>query len=265
MSSYFHQLSYPALNNLAIALESGRLLTPFLPIHLTSYVPSSLCDEVAKELNKLSSLSMTEVHIAYTLKLLAEERASAQTVNDKIDLVWTGEDFLGSQNRDTSVVVRELFQAAQHSVLIATYVFDKSRKTQEIFQVLGDRMDTNPHLQVQLFVNISRPYGSKTSNASLLRDFVHDFYTQIWSGKRSPQIFYYQRSLSTQIGSKSCLHAKCVVIDKTKTLVTSANFTEAAHERNLETGVLIVDPVIASRMVRQFETLVERNLFRKLL
>jgi hypothetical protein len=43
----------------------------------------------------------------------------------------------------------------------------------------------------------------------------------------------------------------------------SANFTEAAHERNIEAGVLIADPVAARGMRAQFETLVAKNILRR--
>jgi phosphatidylserine/phosphatidylglycerophosphate/cardiolipin synthase-like enzyme len=38
------------------------------------------------------------------------------------------------------------------------------------------------------------------------------------------------------------------VVDEERLFVTSANFTEAAHERNIEAGVLIADPVAAKAM-----------------
>jgi len=46
-------------------------------------------------------------------------------------------------------------------------------------------------------------------------------------------------------------------------LVTSANFTEAAHERNIEAGVLLADLVAARAMRTQFETLVAKNILRR--
>jgi phosphatidylserine/phosphatidylglycerophosphate/cardiolipin synthase-like enzyme len=37
------------------------------------------------------------------------------------------------------------------------------------------------------------------------------------------------------------LHAKCIVVDGRHALVTSANSTEAASQRTIEAGVLLVD------------------------
>lgn len=60
------------------------------------------------------------------------------------------------------------------------------------------------------------------------------------------------------------LHAKCVVTDGRWTLLTSANFTEAAQERNIEAGVLVDDPRLAARVTRQLDELVHRRALRRL-
>jgi phosphatidylserine/phosphatidylglycerophosphate/cardiolipin synthase-like enzyme len=53
--------------------------------------------------------------------------------------------------------------------------------------------------------------------------------------------------------TRSALHAKCIVIDGREALVTSANFTEAAQERNIELGLLVRSAEIASRIERHFQ------------
>lgn len=45
------------------------------------------------------------------------------------------------------------------------------------------------------------------------------------------------------------MHAKCVVTDETAAFLTSANFTEAAQERNIEVGLLSREPRIAAALV----------------
>jgi phosphatidylserine/phosphatidylglycerophosphate/cardiolipin synthase-like enzyme len=97
----------------------------------------------------------------------------------------------------------------------------------------------------------------------ILREFAETFRKEVWPGARLPEVFYDPRSLSTETGPKTCLHAKCVVVDEERLFVTSANFTEAAHERNIEAGVLIADPVAAKAMRSQFEALVDRKILRR--
>ena len=74
-----------------------------------------------------------------------------------------------------------------------------------------------------------------------------------------PEVFHYPRSLESEPRRRACLHAKCVAVDSEIAFVSSANFTEAAHERNIEVGLLIRSRSVAERVVRHFEGLVDRK------
>ncbi len=62
---------------------------------------------------------------------------------------------------------------------------------------------------------------------------------------------------------RATLHAKCVVVDRRWAFVTSANFTEAAQERNIEAGVLLDHPRLAEALAGQFEALKEERTAEK--
>jgi hypothetical protein len=100
----FLKLSRPALLGLASALETGRLFAPYSTTNVESLVPNGLRQDVITELNHLHRQGFTPLHIAYTLNLLATERQASQKISDRVDLVWTGQEFLGSESRDTRVV-----------------------------------------------------------------------------------------------------------------------------------------------------------------
>ena len=70
--------------------------------------------------------------------------------------------------------------------------------------------------------------------------------------------------METGHGPRACLHAKVVVVDEERVLLTSANFSEAAHERNIEAGALVEDAVLAKATVRQFEALVGAGVLVRL-
>jgi len=264
MMSALLNLSRSTLVSLATALETRRLPAPFSLSSVASYVPVDKVQIIVGELNKLHTMGATPDHIAYTLRLLAAERESSQEVRDRIDLVWTGQEVVGSESRDTSVVVRELFSTAKTSVLISSFAIDKGKKARELFGVLAERMDANSALQVRMFLNVQRPHRNQAPESTLLREFADTFRKEIWPGKRLPEVFHDPRSLAMGTGEKASLHAKCVVVDEDRLLVTSANFTEAAHERNIEAGVLLADPVAARAMRSQFETLVARNILLRI-
>ncbi|MBC1214192.1 phospholipase [Trichormus variabilis ARAD] len=258
----FLQLSRPTLLKLATALENGRLSPPFLVSTIANYVPASLSQTLVDELNRLTGEGVKCSHIAYTLRLLAAERSTSQQIRDRIELVWTGPEVTASQSRDTSVVVRELFSNAKKTVLISSFAIDKGEKAKKLFQVLAELMDANPELYVQMFLNIQRPHHSEVSESVLLREFAHTFRRDIWVGERLPEVYYDVRSLAVDIKQKSSLHAKCIVVDEEFVLITSANFTEAAHERNIEAGVLLTDSATAQALRSQFDTLVSHKILR---
>lgn len=78
-------------------------------------------------------------------------------------------------------------------------------------------------------------------------------------------MFHDPRSLLTGSAGRAVLHAKCVIIDGRRSFATSANFTEAAQERNFELGVLAEDELLARSIESQFEALIDRGLVRPLL
>ncbi len=262
--SVLRGLGRPSMRGLAAALEGGRVAPPFHRSQLQGNVPDEVVEEVLNELRELSADGMAPAHIAYMLRLLAEERAAAQAITDRVALVWSGTEVMVGRSRDTAVVVQELFREARESVLIASYALDTGSKAEALFGPLAKRMDAEPDLEVRLFVNVHRKHRDDTADAVLLREFADAFRLEIWPGKRLPEVFHDPRSLTTDGKKRACLHAKCIVIDEDRALITSANFTEAAHERNIEAGTVITDTILARALKAQFDTLVDHGALRKI-
>ena len=261
--SVLRRLGYPNMVSLATALAGGRIAPPFGRSQLLGYVSDELLDDVVGELRDLSARGMTPPHLTWMLRLLAEERAAAQAVADRVELVWSGTEVLTATSRDTAVVVQELFREARESVLIASYALDTGSKAEELFGTLAGRMDAEPDLRVRLFVNVHRKQRDDTADAVLLREFADAFRHELWPGKRLPETFYDPRSLATEGKMRACLHAKGIVIDDHRALITSANFTEAAHKRNIEAGTVITDSILARALRAQFDTLVDRAVLKR--
>ena len=260
-----HQLSLSSLQGLAQACLHQRLTLPLTIADLTSYIPDGLLADTFKSLNHLNTQGFSLPQIGLLLETIAQERQLTLHNRPPPELVWTGPEAPGTASRDTRVVVQELFQKAQHSVLMATYAIDQNAKADALFQVLADRMDANPSLTVQFFVNLIRPHNNTDPESKFIKEFNERFRRNLWPpGQRLPQVFYDPRSLSTGSGSKACLHTKCVVVDETHVFITSANFTEAAHHRNIETGILLKDGAIAKALQQQFNSLVAHSKLRPL-
>ncbi|NJM00487.1 MAG: phospholipase [Synechococcaceae cyanobacterium SM2_3_2] len=261
--SPFLSLNRFTLNGLADALETRRLTLPVSLISLSNYIPDPLQQSVTTEINRLHQQGMTGIALAFTLRLLVEERRLTQE-KQHLGVVWTGPEIAGSEGRDTAIVVRQMFSQAQHNVLISSFAIDEGPKGQELFRPLAKRMGERPDLQVRMFLNVKRKYTDTKPSSLILREFAEIFRNQIWPGVRLPEVFYDPRSLEPSSNTNACLHAKCVVIDEEKLLVTSANFTEAAHLRNIEAGILVENRSAARAIRSQFEMLVSIGLLRKI-
>lgn len=197
--------------------------------------------------------------LADLLELLAEDRAQPGFSRDSVDLVWTGPEAGGVANRDTGVVVRELFYSATQSVMIAGYAVYQG---QQIFLPLAQRMEELPHLRVRMYLDVRRPDGDTSSEAEIVRRFVARFKERDWPGNRLPEIYYDPRSTELDPFRRACLHAKCVVVDEAVAFVSSANFTEAAQLRNIEVGLLVRSPSLARHLVQRFEIMTANNILR---
>ncbi len=178
---------------------------------------------------------------------------------DRVDLVWSGPEASGIANRDTGVVVRELFLTARATVLIAGYAVHQGRA---VFKALAERMDREPGLTTRMFLDVHLSHHDRTAPSDLLRRFAHQFTTFEWPGQRLPHVYYDPRSLESDPTGRSCLHAKCVVADGTQAFISSANFTEAAQTRNIEVGVLIRSRAFAGAVVRHFEAMADEGLLQ---
>src|SRR5262249_56742009 len=100
-------------------------------------------------------------------------------------------------------------------------------------------MAERPGLRVRLFLDVQRHPADTSADAEVLRRFSHRFRTREWPGARLPELYYDPRSLCREAAKRSCLHAKCVLLDRRVALVTSANFAEAPQARNLHVAALI--------------------------
>ena len=244
-------LSDPDLRETANALRSGRLLPPYSTVALQRLASRAAAEPIARALDTLSEQGFTPAQIAITLEVLRADRATRPVFDDLLELVTTGPEIDGIANRDTSVVVRDLFANATHSVLVAGYAVYKGQK---VFQALADRMLAIPSLQVRLFLDIQRPEGDTSAASEIVRRFARQFRMKQWPNEKPlPQVFFDPRSLDISSQKKSSLHAKAVVVDSRSVFISSANFTGAAQRRNVEVGILAQSESLADRLTDFFD------------
>lgn len=233
------EIATPDLEQLRREIRKGLLPCPPTGSGLVACGLSHLVGKV----DVLASLERAGC-LAVLDAVLAERRAPG----GRIELVWTGPEATVSGARDTAVVVQELFGAAQQSVLIAGYSFDHgSQILRSLHAVMEER-----GVQTELFLDA----GAGAREAFLAKNWPF--------GPPHPAFFVDVRALDDSATEYTSLHAKCVVVDAQRALVTSANFTDRGHTRNIEVGVLIDDAPFASALVRQWRGAAESRLFRRI-
>jgi hypothetical protein len=246
---------------LAAALRSGRLHAPYTAVAVRRFCGPDPAAAVAAWLQRQHDDGMPPRHLALVAEAVAHARARLAPAAEAVDLVWTGPEAPGVRNRDTGVVVRDLFGAADAEVLVAGFAVAQGR---DHFRPLAERMAQRPGLRVRLFLDVPRRLADAAPEAAILRRFRRRFAEREWPGGRLPELYYDPRSLAPGPGKRSSLHAKCVVVDRRVAFVTSANFTEAAQTRNLEVGALIRCDRFAAQLAGHFAALVEVGALRPL-
>lgn len=247
------------LRALAASVRTGRVAAPFSALKLQRVIGDGGAEPVSRKLGVLSASGMSTEALAMCLELAADAVDSRSPLEDLVDLVTTGPEVGGVANRSTAVVVSELFRNAQRSVLIAGYAVYQGQK---VFQALAERMAQNTGLQVRMFLDVPRGQGDTSSAGAQIARFVQQFKTSQWpTGMPFPNLYCSEQLIEGQSGKHGSLHAKCIVVDGQHVFVSSANFTEAAQQRNIEVGLLIKSRTVGERLCRFFEALLDSRHF----
>lgn len=238
------------LQLLAAAVGEGRLAAPLSEVSVQRVLGRRPTAELIAALTNVLSRGP-----AAALQLAAEALAKPSAPPE---LVWTGPDET-NQLRSTSTVVDQLLRQAKRRITLAGFVIVKG---DEVFHSLAHRMDEEPSLKVTLYLNVPAVRGAEPDAA--VSWFATEFREQVWPGKRLPVVYYDPRSLEPNAKRRAVLHAKCVVVDGSEALVTSANFTPHAQLKNIELGVKLDSAELAQRIEAQFEELVARGTLLRL-
>ncbi len=261
-------LGVPALKALAGQVATREELATLSLAAVKSIVPAEAASGALAELQALGRKGWPGAHVAVLLAEIAEAKERERALKERYQLVLSPPELDRVDARDTAAVVAELFQRAHRRLLIVTYALDKPAACEAIFGKLAERMDTDGGLEVELVVNISRIWTQDGWDTlpedEHLKRSGRDLRDRLWPGKRLPKVFFDPRGLDSQPQQRASMHAKLIVADRARVFITSANFTEAAHARNIEAGILAHDKALAARLERQFQRLREQLVLKAL-
>ncbi len=246
------RLSLPDLWALRAALERGQLKAPITTTALSALGHGREADELVALLGPLSAEG-----VRAALEIAIAERVHRPPPH--LDLVWTGPESQSAIARDTWVVVRCLFSEARKSVLVGGFSFDHG---EDIFRPLHQVM-VDHEVKATFFLDIEGHADTAEGGEAYATAQIDKFFLKNWPfGQPRPDVFYDPRTAVAGPPWAS-LHAKCVVIDDRKTLITSANFTDRGQTRNIEAGVFIEDEEFAVKLVAHWRGLISSGLVQQ--
>ena len=162
----------------------------------------------------------------------------------RIELLWTGPS-PDSQipARRIDQVLYDLVEAANREILLVTFAAHKiSRLTEGLEKALARGVHVRLILEFE-----------ETSEGQLSMDALNAFPHVI---RQHAQIYYWplDKRERNAYGKPGKLHAKVAVIDN-QVVLSSANLTDDAFNRNLELGALISNEEILQRLRTHFDSL----------
>ena len=189
---------------------------------------------ILKRYPSLSRKEATEIHRMISTVLTEQ--------HDETALVVTAPPSFAINNKVTKVVVDEMLNRAQKSILITGYS-------------LSDYFSD----MIELIIR-------KSQQGVFVKFFVNNIESQkcfdrlIKYQGRFLEIYNYPK----QQDSMSALHAKVISVDQNETLITSANLSYHGQEGNIELGTHIVSKGISAQVERLFSQLIFSKVFENI-
>lgn len=253
-----HHLTGSQLASLSSSLNHGGLQHGITKAGLEKAVPSLASDDVSTILD-LVAKGWNAGQLSYLLSSLEQTKAATEPLSHVIDLVLSGPSVSSCPTRTTKAVFSELVSGAKTEVIIVCYALYNGIT---LLKPLAESMDSNPNLKARLILNISRNRNDTTDSAQLIAKFKNDFTKSTWPGSRLPELWYFPQALEMDWKSRASLHSKVIIVDRKRLLISSANLTDAAHDKNIETGVILESSKNAERITSYFESLADKGLLK---
>ncbi len=259
MLACLHELSPYELRALAASLRSG-VLAVGTSTQAMEQVVGTRSGNVARVIEQLRDAGWSAAQMSTMLDAIAEAKAQGLQSREEFELVLSGPEIPGMPTADTAAVVRSMIESAHDEILLVGYAVHNGKR---LFEPLAQRMRARPSLNVRFCLDIARKFTDTSLASEIVRRFGRDFRERHWPWPDLPEVFHDPRALADTPKDRASLHAKCVVVDRKQALVTSANFTQAAQERNLEIGVLVRDPAFVNRLAGLFDVLIATGTLQR--
>ena len=222
--------------SLATAYRALGSYTPASAAAVRQAVPAGHRDHV-DPLNRAWSATPETLGASVALALETALTAKRSAASVSVDVVVTGPDSPAAPVRLTSEVVRQLIASAHQRVTLVSYA---AYQVPSIIDALDAAVARG--VRVDLILESPEHLDGGGGASAYAR-----FRTYHWpSDQREP--------------ATAKLHAKAIIVDSRDVLLTSANMTRAAYDKNIELGLLCRGGSTAGRVQKHFDALVARGV-----
>lgn len=236
------------LSAICAALKTFTLDRPLEEI--LAHLPASTNSDLyflLKTCLQAARSSMTWSEIGWSLEIAAalrEKHIHEQTV----EITWTGPSVNTFPIRRIDQVLYDLILEARRHILLITFA---AARIERLKAALRDASKRGVRICLVLeFDDESEGQLSRSAIEAFAGSIEDTAEIYCWPlDKRERNIY----------GRPGKLHAKCAVIDEA-TLISSANLTDDAFNRNMELGVLIRGGDIPARIKRHIEELIQAGV-----
>jgi phosphatidylserine/phosphatidylglycerophosphate/cardiolipin synthase-like enzyme len=251
IASAAQELPEGLIERLARALQSidGFSLSNRARLEAAAPDPASRvhADSISSAWERVPNQSGASLALALRSATLA---TSKQRASEIVEVAWTGPETLAVPVRKTITILLDLIQHSHRNLLIVSFA---AYKVPEILQALKAAASAGVDMKLLL--------ESTEESMGALRFDAKEAFIELQGQARFYSWPTNQRGPSDM--PRGTLHAKAVVADAERALVTSANLTGHALEINMELGLLVEGGPIPRRLTNHFNELIARGILRE--
>lgn len=218
--------------------------------YLKGKIPDTLEPIVVQDDCKLTSSQAYGLHqickqtkdgnlLSLTIDVVSQ---MTEQTNDEISRLVMSGDFIHRHVNSTHAQIYEMIGRSKATITIIGYwVHDM----QEFFKELGK---LSKNIKITFILN---------------HENIENHSSQIeknWNAQYRPKIYYLNRK-KYSVKTLNKLHSKVIIIDDEEILITSANMTKTAMEKNIETGVWTKDKKIIKACIKIFDQFIKDGVF----
>ena len=168
------------------------------------------------------------------------------------ELVWTGPEISESGLRKTGQALLQLINDAKEELTIVSFAV---YRIPEVVAALDRALKRNVSLRVIAErTSVERSSKILDVEANLGNVVLEKGNVFVWPEHKRPV---------NSKGKRGLLHIKCAVADKAMLFISSANLTENALRLNMEMGILLHHPTLATQVTRHIDALISQGTFER--